>query len=143
MSNEYWAIVAEEALGDAGIEATREQIETVAKWVESAHDGYAEYTGLDIVTSNFNADQQNKINDLEEQLQREKDSIPCPHCEGKEPLHSMANGNLHATLARIVMEVGRFICDEHSRPNIRQRRRNRDVAEGKGRANRSFDAFCK
>lgn len=42
---EYWKVCIEEALCDAGISATEEQIKTVAYWVDGAHENYGTATG--------------------------------------------------------------------------------------------------
>lgn len=79
----YWQEAVAEALEVAGLSATDEQIKEVSSWMESAHDCYGETMGLDVVTSNFSSLQQGEIDALEEKLQRERDSIPCPDCAGK------------------------------------------------------------
>lgn len=42
---EYWNDCIEEAFCDAGITATKEQISTVAWWVDGAHENYGTATG--------------------------------------------------------------------------------------------------
>lgn len=36
----YWEICIQEAFEDAGIDATKEQIDTVTSWIEGAHENY-------------------------------------------------------------------------------------------------------
>lgn len=81
--SEYWVIVAEEALGDADVTASHSQINKIASWIESAHDCYGEASGEQVFTSNFNAEQKSKIDALQRELHRERESVPCPECAGK------------------------------------------------------------
>lgn len=46
---DYWKECIEEALDDAGITATKEQIETIVGWVEGAHDNYGMAHGHDCI----------------------------------------------------------------------------------------------
>ena len=46
---DYWNECVAEALEDAGIAATKEQIDTVAGWVETAHDYYGMAHGHDAI----------------------------------------------------------------------------------------------
>lgn len=46
---DYWSEAASEALDDAGIAATEQQIETVANWMEAAHDNYGMAHGHDAI----------------------------------------------------------------------------------------------
>ena len=45
----YWNECVAEALCDAKIEATDEQIDPIAGWVEGAHENYGMYTGQDCI----------------------------------------------------------------------------------------------
>ncbi len=82
-STSFWNDVVSEALEVAQVSATAEQIAEVTKWVESAHDGYGDAFGHDVVVKNFNADQRNEVDRLQRAVESEREKIPCPHCEGK------------------------------------------------------------
>ncbi len=45
----YWKDCISEALGDAGVAATNEQIEIITDWVEGAHDNYGMANGHDCI----------------------------------------------------------------------------------------------
>ncbi|MCP4120860.1 MAG: hypothetical protein GY820_33355 [Gammaproteobacteria bacterium] len=45
MSSEYWIVTVEAALDECGLTATIEQVEAMAKVIESSHDGYSEFSG--------------------------------------------------------------------------------------------------
>ena len=46
---DYWNECIEEAFEDAGITATKDQVDTVASWVEGAHDNYGMAYGHDCI----------------------------------------------------------------------------------------------
>lgn len=46
--SDYWEMQMSEACEEAGIEATKEQIDTLASWAESAHDFYGQAHGYDV-----------------------------------------------------------------------------------------------
>jgi len=46
---DYWKECISEAFDDAGIVATEDQIETVASWVDGAHENYGMATGSDCI----------------------------------------------------------------------------------------------
>ena len=46
---DYWGECIAEAFEDAGITATKEQIDTVTSWVEGAHDNYGMATGSEFI----------------------------------------------------------------------------------------------
>lgn len=80
---EYWTIAAEEALDEAGLDATTEQIKAVAKAMEAAHDMYGEQHGHHEASRSLWADKEREISDLRRQLCDEEEKVPCPECEGK------------------------------------------------------------
>lgn len=59
----YWETCIQEAFEDAGIEATKEQIDTVVCWVEGAHENYGMAHGHDAI--------QNPLKEENEMLRRE------------------------------------------------------------------------
>ena len=52
---EYWDECVSEALEDAGVSATDEQIKIIGSWVEGAHDNYGMATGDDVASENYRA----------------------------------------------------------------------------------------
>jgi hypothetical protein len=46
---DYWEECITEAFDDAGIEATKEQIDTVTSWVDGAHENYGMAFGHDCI----------------------------------------------------------------------------------------------
>jgi len=76
---DYWQECIGEAFDDAGIMATKEQIENVAGWVESGHENYGMAFGHDCIPNPV--DLENK--ELKKELKKEKDKILCDECKGK------------------------------------------------------------
>lgn len=58
---DFWEECISEALEDAGLTATAEQIDTIASWVEGAHENYGMAHGHDCIS-----------NPLEEELRKQK-----------------------------------------------------------------------
>lgn len=81
---DYWEECIREAFGEAKIEATDEQIEIVAGWVESSHECYGAATGLDVASANFESDEAKELKRLkaenEKQRQWELNTKPCKAC---------------------------------------------------------------
>ena len=68
--SDYWNECISEALEDAGITATNEQIDTVASWVEGAHDNYGMAFGHDCIPNPL----QTQVDDLRrEAVKRQED----------------------------------------------------------------------
>ena len=74
----YWEECISEAFDDAGIEATKEQIEKVASWVEGSHENYGMATGCDCIQSPYISE----IEELKKQLEKERNRILCRECKG-------------------------------------------------------------
>lgn len=79
---DYWRECIEEAFEDAGLKASKEQIDTVASWAEGAHDNYGMATGLDIASQNLRANREREMDDLRKELQAERDKVTCRVCGG-------------------------------------------------------------
>jgi len=62
----YWTECISEALDEAGLSATEEQIKLIVEHVEGAHENYSLATGLDVADSNFISDAERKSQMLEE-----------------------------------------------------------------------------
>lgn len=73
---DYWIETISEAFEDAGIAATEEQIQTVAGWVEGAHENYGMAHGYDAIPSpaSTEIDRLKKAHEKElEEMQRQVD----------------------------------------------------------------------
>lgn len=66
---DYWKECISEALEDAGIKATDEQIENITGWVEGAHENYGMSHGYDAIPS----PEQAEIKQLEKALAKERE----------------------------------------------------------------------
>jgi len=75
---DYWKECVSEALCDAGIVASDEQIKSVAEFVEGAHDMYGEANGHHFIPNPV--DEENKK--LKRELEREKSKVICNECGG-------------------------------------------------------------
>jgi len=80
----YWQECVYEALEDAGLKATDKQIETIAGWVEGAHDNYGMATGLDVADSNYVSDDKKELEALRLGIENNRKWVattkPCPSC---------------------------------------------------------------
>lgn len=93
---EDWEEAVTEIFDEAGITATPEQIKTVSKNIIDVNDVYYESSGDSVSTRNWSADMQNKIEDLKQQLQTEKEKITCVACGGEGSIisHGPAHGSI-------------------------------------------------
>lgn len=86
----YWESCIQEAFEDAGIDATKEQIETVTSWVEGAHENYGMAHGHHAITNPLKTENEQLKRDLENERQKES----CSECRGtgwitlSGPIHS-------------------------------------------------------
>lgn len=80
---EYWTICAEAALDEAGIEATEEQIATIAGQMEAAHDAYGEQHGHIEADKGLWSDLTRRAETAERRAREEEEKVPCPECAGK------------------------------------------------------------
>lgn len=76
---DYWKECISEAFEDAGIIATKEQIDNVVGWVEGAHENYGMATGLDVASKNYISDESREL----EQIKREQEKQRIWECETK------------------------------------------------------------
>lgn len=76
---DYWKECISEAFDDAGIAATEEQIDTVASWVEGAHDNYGMAQGHDCIPNPLV--EENKR--LSRELVKEREKVICRECNGR------------------------------------------------------------
>lgn len=75
---DYWNECIAEAFEDAGITATSDQIDTVASWVEGAHENYRTAMGYDAIPN----PQSLEVDKLERELKREREMVHCKTCNG-------------------------------------------------------------
>lgn len=63
---DYWEECIREAFDDAGIEATKEQIDTVVSWVDGAHENYGMAFGHDAIPNPM----ESEVDSLKKQLKK-------------------------------------------------------------------------
>lgn len=71
---DYWKECIAEALEDAGIIATDEQIDTITSWVDGAHENYGLATGQECIPNPLESEVEQLNRQHEKELQ-EKDKI--------------------------------------------------------------------
>lgn len=76
---DYWKECISEAFDDAGVTVTSKQLETVASWVEGAHENYGLATGHDCIPNPMKLENDR----LQVKLEKERNKDTCPICEGK------------------------------------------------------------
>ncbi len=75
----YWIECISEAFDDAKLDATPEQIYTVASWVEGAHESYDIALGHDVISNPLLEDNDK----LRRELKIERDKVSCQVCHGE------------------------------------------------------------
>ena len=86
--DDYWTEHAEIAVSDAGLTATPDQIQTIAGVIESAHEFYGQSMGHDVASANLRGEREREMKALEDEIQREKDKVPCKVCNGTGETHT-------------------------------------------------------
>lgn len=81
--NDYWRECVIDALNEAGLTATDEQIETMAEHIELSIDNYDLYSGNDVSSQNRVSTLQDEIDIARRQLKEERDKINCEACAGR------------------------------------------------------------
>lgn len=74
----YWEECIREALDEAGIRATDEQIDIIVEWVEGAHENYGMAHGHDAIPNPLRFE----VNELKQKLKREQEKVICVECSG-------------------------------------------------------------
>ena len=74
----YWEECISEAFQDAGISATKEQIEIVVSWIEGAHDNYSMAHGYDCIPNPLSLEN----SELKLKLEKERKKVHCKDCGG-------------------------------------------------------------
>ena len=67
---EYWGNCIEESFEDAGISATKEQIDTVTDWVTGAHENFGLATGRECIPNPMFSE----LEDTKRELARQQES---------------------------------------------------------------------
>jgi len=75
----YWDECVKEAFEDAGIKATKDQIDIVISWVEGAHDNYGMSHGHDCIPNPL----YEEIDSLKAELKKERNKQVCRECNGR------------------------------------------------------------
>ena len=81
---DYWAECVSEALDEAGITATPQQISMVAEYVSGAHDNYGMAHGHDCIPNPLAGE----VKQLKTALDIEKRKVVCPDCRGTGTVYS-------------------------------------------------------
>lgn len=76
---DYWEECISESFEDAGIKATREQVDTVASWVGGAHENYGMAHGYDCIPNPNILE----IEKLKTELTKEREKVVCQECWGR------------------------------------------------------------
>lgn len=77
--SDYWKDVVSEALDDAGVSATPEQIETLVKHVASGHECYGQAHGHHCIPSPIELEAER----LRAELKHERALVHCRECNGR------------------------------------------------------------
>ncbi len=75
---DYWKECISEACDDAGLEATEKQIDTLASWVEGAHENYGMAHGREAIPNPLCEEHDR----LKRDLQAEREKVQCGECGG-------------------------------------------------------------
>lgn len=94
MSREYWTESVEASFNDAGIAATKEQIENVAGDMEICHEQYGMVSGDEVASQNFHAAREQEIANLRRELYNEREKTICHTCNGSGTI--TVNGPCHS-----------------------------------------------
>jgi hypothetical protein len=76
--DEIWEECIAEGLAEAGIEATKDQIQTVASYAQGLHENYGTYTGDEHIPNPIK--QEN--DELKRKLKHEQELVHCKPCNG-------------------------------------------------------------
>lgn len=81
---DYWKECISEALEEAGIVATDEQIETITSWVEGAHENYSMAHGYDCIPNPIESQAQQELDNMKREKERHERWVittkPCSSC---------------------------------------------------------------
>ena len=75
---DYWKECISEALEDVGLQATEEQVNSIAYWVEGAHENYSMAHGHDCIPNPLETENKR----LSKELSAEREKVICTWCCG-------------------------------------------------------------
>ncbi len=75
---DYWKECIAEALEEAKLEATKEQIDTIVSWVEGAHENYEMSHGYECIANPL----EEELEAVKVELEIQNSRLPCPKCGG-------------------------------------------------------------
>ena len=75
----YWEECIKEAFEDAGITASKEQIDTVVSWVDGAHENYGMAHGYDAIPNPLRSE----LDETKRALEKERSKVQCEQCNGR------------------------------------------------------------
>lgn len=78
MPDNYWETTISEAAEECGLDLTPEQLDTLASWVEGAHENYGMAMGYDCIPNPLRLENE----ELQRKLQIEQQKSVCPRCNG-------------------------------------------------------------
>lgn len=82
----YWEECIREALEDAGLAATEEQVATLVGWVEGAHENYGMAHGYDAIPYPVESQAKRELEELRRHVEEHKEwmreTIYCVACRG-------------------------------------------------------------
>lgn len=81
--DDYWFEAVESSLDEAGITATKEQTNAIARDMDVAHEQYDMAFGYDVASQNYQAEKDRQISELRREVQVERDKTPCKICKGR------------------------------------------------------------
>lgn len=81
---DYWKECILEAMEDAGIAATPEQIDTVVGWVEGAHENYGMAHGYDAIPCPVDSQAKRELETMKREKEKNERWVlstePCKYC---------------------------------------------------------------
>jgi len=75
---DYWEECIAEAFEDAGIKATDEQVSSVSRWVEGAHENYGMAFGYDCIPNPLVLENKKLLKEIRE----DRNKVKCETCNG-------------------------------------------------------------
>jgi len=80
----YWEECISEAVDEVGLRATKEQIATIASWVEGAHENYGTANGHDCMADPTESKAQQELRELKDKNKKREEweavTEPCVIC---------------------------------------------------------------
>lgn len=80
---DYWIESVESSLEEAGVTATKEQIENIASDMEISSEQQSMANGHDVATKNYHSTKDDEIANLEKMVVSEREKVICKECNGR------------------------------------------------------------